>query len=420
MKKIIYIVNFSFFLFTNLQAQFLASETQKLCFNGKCDSLINRYNYFYDSQCQLTDFFVYGRYIFNNGGEWTEFKRSADGLTVTEVVRDWDAKSFTKNYSAKIYDVRIKTYDKTGKIVKFEYRDKLNPSYASNVILDRGRDIIDAKGRKIMSVGINLDYVDPAKFFVNIHEYSYDECGNLLKENAYVYDSLGKAGYQYQTINTYSYKDEINGKTTVKFSATNYSYHDSIIQTHYTKDSTYVALDGLTQINYNSYNFNTNNLEFYSRELDTFDKVNNTHTTIHQILQNGKFVNNQKLYKTPSFSRLYTWGYNSWFQFDNYEFIYGCNQLPAVVDTTTHITTESGWKIYPNPANEQVLIDNGATFSFQDGTINVYTTAGKFVKSERLNYLPYTLDVFDIPHGAYIIKISGDNYNVAQKLMIQK
>ena len=339
---------------------------------------------------------------------------------MTEVTRNWDAKSFTKNYSAKINYVRIKTYDKTGKIIKLENRDKLNSSYASNVILDRGRDIIDAQGRKIMSIGINLDYVDPAKFFVNIHEYSYDERGNLLKENAYVYDSLRKAGYQYQIINTYSYKDEINGKTTVKFSTTNYSYHDTIIQTHYTKDSTFVTLNGLTQINYSSNNYDSFDLKFNSRQLDTFDKVNNTHTKIYQILQNGKFVNNQKVYDAPSFSGLYTWGCNSWFQFHTNEFIYGCNQLPAVVDTTTHIRTESGWKIYPNPANQQVLIDNGATFSFQNGMINVYTTAGKFVKSERLNYLPYTLDIFDIPHGAYIIKISGDNYNVAQKLMIQK
>ena len=75
-------------------------------------------------------------------------------------------------------------------------------------------------------------------------------------------------------------------------------------------------------------------------------------------------------------------------------------------------------KIYPNPANNQVTIDNGSTHAL---SLNIYSCLGQLVKEVKLSEGVNTIDVSLFSQGLYLISAAGDDGSIYRNsLVIQK
>jgi len=90
----------------------------------------------------------------------------------------------------------------------------------------------------------------------------------------------------------------------------------------------------------------------------------------------------------------------------------------CVCDTVVTKITETGaddvFKIYPNPANESITIKclekNGIK-------LDISNIVGECVLQKELNNNVNEIDIGLLPAGIYIVKVSGSNWTVQQKLI---
>jgi hypothetical protein len=77
-------------------------------------------------------------------------------------------------------------------------------------------------------------------------------------------------------------------------------------------------------------------------------------------------------------------------------------------------------KVYPNPAQNQIQLDLGATF---DGTtqVKVFSLTGSLVKSVVLNgsYQTFQMNVEGLPAGAYIIYANNGSQKATNRFIKQ-
>ncbi|WP_412850403.1 T9SS type A sorting domain-containing protein [Chryseobacterium sp. PMSZPI] len=81
---------------------------------------------------------------------------------------------------------------------------------------------------------------------------------------------------------------------------------------------------------------------------------------------------------------------------------------------TTETDKAAKVKIYPNPAGDFVTID---TSPLKNASARLYDTSGKLIKSPPLKSGKNTLNVSELPKGAYIIEILSPEGNTSQKLI---
>lgn len=74
-------------------------------------------------------------------------------------------------------------------------------------------------------------------------------------------------------------------------------------------------------------------------------------------------------------------------------------------------------KIYPNPANDEITIENpyGQTF-----TLEIYDLKGKVVKNEIIPSDKKYISVQDLCNGVYVLEFSSGEKNIQEKLIIQR
>ncbi|WP_412850404.1 T9SS type A sorting domain-containing protein [Chryseobacterium sp. PMSZPI] len=81
---------------------------------------------------------------------------------------------------------------------------------------------------------------------------------------------------------------------------------------------------------------------------------------------------------------------------------------------TTETDKAAKVKIYPNPAGDFITIDASP---LKNASARLYDTSGKLIKSTPLKNSKNTLNVSELPKGAYIIEILSPEGNTSQKLI---
>ena len=75
--------------------------------------------------------------------------------------------------------------------------------------------------------------------------------------------------------------------------------------------------------------------------------------------------------------------------------------------------------IYPNPATGKIAIKDNRN-QFNDKVVSIYTMTGELVKYDQFrNGHPVEIDVSDLVHGIYVVKVQTDSEIAVQKLVIQ-
>jgi hypothetical protein len=88
---------------------------------------------------------------------------------------------------------------------------------------------------------------------------------------------------------------------------------------------------------------------------------------------------------------------------------FGTTVATVSVQTCTSLK-EQNWfnnlRVYPNPANDQVRVDFGESFS---GEIRLYNVIGQLLRSEEINSIEnFTFDISTFSKGIYFIRLSTD------------
>ncbi len=480
-KLLIFFTAFSFAGFAKSQTLSTVSS-QNFDANGKSiNGTGSTSYYFYDAQCaNQTDFFAGYEYAHNLPNSWTEYKKSADNLTRTTVVRKWFGGIPKKDYTAKLISSETRKYDKDYNSVYYEFTD-----YS---ILDPIKNTIRKK---------YFSSNDDAKQIIHNTEYDSDSTSNgvFYKQSEYIATYEGEKHNTTSSTSTfYDFKGDVvsssSSKSTIlktvsnnpkgnisdKVTTYSYSYRGANQSVSINRDSSFVASDssvydsyyfsnygttsgGLevtgrflytvnkaTHINVNSHytvnkkgvlQLNSKSDQYYDSEKGeasyaysnadsngilqpiskSFHTFNNDSTIfIYQNYQNGQFVNESKYEYKKDYYANYIWKNNAWVIQSRSDYNFGCNTLVepnAISDATS-------WKVYPNPSADNFVVDNLSATSVEGGQINFYNSVGKLVKTEKINYLPALVNVSDLTNGAYILNIVGGDFNISQKLMIQK
>ena len=89
----------------------------------------------------------------------------------------------------------------------------------------------------------------------------------------------------------------------------------------------------------------------------------------------------------------------------------------CIMNSTTQIheiNNQVKIKIYPNPATDKIYIINTENLNFN---IHIYNCAGECVLKSELNSLVNMVDISSLMNGIYIIKLTGVNIMIKQKLI---
>ncbi len=88
--------------------------------------------------------------------------------------------------------------------------------------------------------------------------------------------------------------------------------------------------------------------------------------------------------------------------------------------TTSTQTEASNWKIYPNPANEIITIENSdACIPNNDIYLTIIDLQGKVVLSKHLNDLYSRIDISDLKKGCYLLRVSDNNKVFLRQILIK-
>jgi len=74
-------------------------------------------------------------------------------------------------------------------------------------------------------------------------------------------------------------------------------------------------------------------------------------------------------------------------------------------------------KIYPNPANDKITIENSYSQPFK---IKMYNLEGEVVKNEFLLSDKIQINVRDLSNGVYILVFSSAKKNIQEKIIIHR
>jgi len=74
-------------------------------------------------------------------------------------------------------------------------------------------------------------------------------------------------------------------------------------------------------------------------------------------------------------------------------------------------------KIYPNPANDRVTIENKYKESF---ILKIYDLMGTLVRNELIQGDKKQINVEDLSNGVYIIEFTSKDETLQEKLIIQR
>ena len=71
--------------------------------------------------------------------------------------------------------------------------------------------------------------------------------------------------------------------------------------------------------------------------------------------------------------------------------------------------------IYPNPADNELFIDQQENFEFEN--LYIYNSAGVLIIQESLNFGKQRINISSLVNGIYIIKMSGKNKEVTDRFI---
>lgn len=90
------------------------------------------------------------------------------------------------------------------------------------------------------------------------------------------------------------------------------------------------------------------------------------------------------------------------------------NKINLVSGLNNMMMTVSDINIFPNPAANQIILENlnGKTFNYQ-----LINSIGAIVKSNTTN--TNRISVSDLPDGIYVLKVFNDNFSIAKKVIVR-
>ena len=81
---------------------------------------------------------------------------------------------------------------------------------------------------------------------------------------------------------------------------------------------------------------------------------------------------------------------------------------------------ETGWEVYPNPANNFVFLEFDENLANIDNVVQIYTSSGQLLKEltlPRLNSSPIKLEL-DYPAGMYVILLKNERFTSIEKVVL--
>ncbi len=207
------------------------------------------------------------------------------------------------------------------------------------------------------------------------------------------------------------------------------------------REYTYDANNNLTSYIYSEWDTGINAWIFYSKREYTYDSNNNLTSYINSCWDTGinDWIFNYKYEYTfnlavnvseiiapewynnylypPFYNELLTEIYYSWDGTDftinskgtfYYSDIVGINE---VIDNSIFI-------IYPNPANDYIMINAGSTNTNEIQIFNVYGQCVMSVDTQN-NISEYRVDISNLPAGMYFTRIANDKNNVVKRFVKQ-
>ena len=423
MKKSLLLFLLSFLFFQVSRAQVIASFITNNCdtITGQCKPSYGSYN-FYDASClQETDIFTFGNsWIPENG--WTEIKSSADNLTKISTLREWDGVNFVRNNSAPLKSILTNTLDANGHVLQSVYTDYRNPNPLNRTTKTVYYNIYDDKQRFISGVTMVLDSTSKGALYKLYERHcGYDAEGYTSSDDFTYYSVDGKITSKSSFLFSRNSINVPNGKSSIAISTSSY-FVNGVEQISQSKDSTFLSADGLSSESYYFYKYSPSNIFMLNgRNLNTTDNVSHVNINIYQNYQNGQFVNSYKNIATQNYYTFSNWKNNTWVLTSKSDITRGCNRLDG---STSNIPPNlnndvTQLKFTPNPASSYVYLQNASVNNIGDGLVRVFNTVGQLIKTEKVNYLPYYLDVSTLTSGTYILTFTGNSSNVKQKIFIQ-
>ncbi len=154
---------------------------------------------------------------------------------------------------------------------------------------------------------------------------------------------------------------------------------------------------GLFSLNALNGDFLANDLLEWKKENTVFSKTNATNL---KVLQAGNYqVSTIRTYKTA----------------DNQDF----NCQSKISTTLSILTTDNFLTLYPNPASDLFYIETKETIKNLE--VKFFTISGKLVYKFRLDDTSERreIDVRSLEKGTYVVRIKGDNFEEATRMIIQ-
>jgi len=90
-----------------------------------------------------------------------------------------------------------------------------------------------------------------------------------------------------------------------------------------------------------------------------------------------------------------------------------------ITGTSEHVTKNTTFKLYPNPASDIVTL-NIDNISNADLTLNIYNVIGTLVKSEIVRQNQQQINVGALGNGIYMVEIKYNERTEMQKLIVEK
>ena len=245
-----------------------------------------------------------------------------------------------------------------------------------------------------------------AWIFDDKYEYTYDANNNLT---SYIYSEwdTGINAWIFNYKDEYTY-DANNNMTSEIYSWWYTGINDWIFA--YKDEYTYDANNNLTSYINSWWDTGINDWIFNYKYEYTFNLAVN----VSEIIA-PEWYNNY-LYP-PFYNELLTEIYYSWDGTDftinskgtfYYSDIVGINE---VIDNSIFI-------IYPNPANDYIMINAGSTNTNEIQIFNVYGQCVMSVDTQN-NISEYRVDISNLPAGMYFIRIANDKNNVVKRFVKQ-
>jgi hypothetical protein len=98
------------------------------------------------------------------------------------------------------------------------------------------------------------------------------------------------------------------------------------------------------------------------------------------------------------------------------QYTFACG-VSAVVGLQEESLVDNGFLIYPNPANEQVVITNSDP-AVRSETVEILDALGQLVLSAQVNALTSVISVAGLPAGIYFVRITSNQGVELKKLNI--